>query len=189
MGLFSLEHGRAAYFADFAFYGLWVAVLAALAARACPAGLAWQAAACGLAGLAGWTLVEYALHRYVLHGVQPFCRWHAMHHDRPRALIASPTLFTASLFGVLVFAPALWLTAPWQACAMMAGVLTGYLAYAALHHLAHHGHIDGVWMRRHQRWHALHHRRGSEACYGVSLPLWDHVFGSARPAALARRGP
>jgi sterol desaturase/sphingolipid hydroxylase (fatty acid hydroxylase superfamily) len=43
----------------------------------------------------------------------------------------------------------------------------------------HQLHGQGLWLRRHRRWHALHHHAGAEACYGVSLRLWDHVFGSA----------
>jgi sterol desaturase/sphingolipid hydroxylase (fatty acid hydroxylase superfamily) len=36
-------------------------------------------------------------------------------------------------------------------------------------------------------WHALLHRRqGPGVCYGVTSPLWDHVFGSTSQAGRAR---
>jgi cyclopropane-fatty-acyl-phospholipid synthase len=29
-----------------------------------------------LAGLLGWSLIEYGVHRFVLHGLAPFRRWY-----------------------------------------------------------------------------------------------------------------
>ncbi|GAB1426064.1 hypothetical protein MASR2M16_32980 [Thauera terpenica] len=48
-------------------------------------GVGW-AMLMGLAGLVGWTLIEYLLHRFMLHRVEPFRAWHVEHHrhaDRP----------------------------------------------------------------------------------------------------------
>jgi sterol desaturase/sphingolipid hydroxylase (fatty acid hydroxylase superfamily) len=185
MGLLSLEQGRAWVRADFAFYGLLVLALAAAALLGTPrdewaAALGWTAA-----GIAAWTLAEYGLHRYVLHGVQPFRRWHELHHARPRALIATPTLLTAALFLVFVFLPAWWLAPAWRAYAATLGVMVGYLAYIGTHHAVHQAHGQGAWLKRQRRWHALHHRQGAQACYGVSVRLWDHVFGSAGAGAKA----
>lgn len=73
MGLLSLEHSKAAYRADLALHGAAVA------------------------GLAGWTAIEYAMHRFVLHGMPPFRAWHALHHARPSARIGAPTLLSGSL--------------------------------------------------------------------------------------------
>jgi len=186
MSCMSLEQDRLAAWADFGFYGLAVLALAAVAVFELPAHHAWQAAGWVLAGVVGWTLAEYALHRFVLHGVQPFKRWHGLHHERPQAYIATPTLLTAGLFAGLILAPAWWLLPAWLASALVLGVLVGYLAYILMHHAAHHGHGASAALRRHKRWHALHHRAGSQACYGVSLPLWDHVFRSARPQVRQR---
>jgi sterol desaturase/sphingolipid hydroxylase (fatty acid hydroxylase superfamily) len=186
MGLLSLEQDRTLVWADFAFYGLMVVLLAAAVLHSLPGGHAGRALACVGAGLGGWTLAEYALHRYVLHGLQPFKRWHALHHARPQALIATPTLLTAALFALLVLLPAWWLFPLWSASALVLGVALGYLAYIVTHHAVHHAHGSSRWLRRHKRWHALHHREGSMACYGVSLPLWDHLLGSARPQVRQR---
>jgi hypothetical protein len=154
MGLLSLEQDIALVRADFAFYGLLVVVMAIMALATMPEGLAWQAAGWVLAGAAAWTLAEYALHRFVLHGVQP------------------------------------WVLVPhWRASALMLGVLTSYLAYIVTHHVVHHAHGGGRWLHHHKRWHALHHRAGAQACYGVSLRLWDHVFGSAGTGVRHRTDP
>ena len=186
MGLLSLEQDEALVHADFAFYGSLVLVFAGVTVADAPPGQVWQTAAWVLAGLAGWTLAEYGLHRFVLHGVQPFARWHALHHARPQALIATPTLLTAALFAALVVAPAWWLLLSWRAAALVLGVAIGYLAYIAMHHAVHHGPAGSAWLKPHKHWHAAHHRAGARVCYGVSLPLWDHVFGSARAGVRQR---
>ncbi len=180
MGLMALEHSKTAYRADFAFYGTLVAGLGGLIAWRSPQGLRWELTAVVLAGFALWTLIEYALHRFVLHGLEPFRSWHAEHHDRPTALICSPTAFSASLVAVLVFLPALALAGPWFACAITLGVLAGYLMYAVAHHATHHWRADNEWSRRRKRWHAMHHHAKGPGCFGVTSSFWDSVFGTGK---------
>src|SRR5579872_4351436 len=92
-----LEHGRAAYVADFALLfasttGLAAFLVASTRER-------WiEIAAFVSAGLAGWTLIEYLAHRFVLHGLQPFSSWHALHHRQQTDLIYAPTILTTTLF-------------------------------------------------------------------------------------------
>lgn len=190
-GLFRFEHGPAAYRADFVLYGLGVAALAAGAVlsawRGAPADaaltLAWV-----LAGGALWTALEYALHRSVLHGLEPFRHWHAEHHLRPQARIGSPTLLTAAGFAALVWLPAWALLGRDPAVALTLGVVSGYWAYGLIHHMLHHGPTGPAWLQRRRRWHALHHARsqaghtaGSDrpVCFGVTTLFWDHVWRSA----------
>lgn len=180
MGLLSLEHSKGAYRADFALYGVWVAALAAFLLLATPRALRLETGLLAVAGALGWSAIEYVLHRYVLHGLQPFRGWHEQHHRRPTALICAPTILSASLIGTLVFLPALVLGGPWRACALTLGVSAGYLAYAVTHHATHHWRADSAWLKRRKRWHALHHH-GMErpgCCYGVTSGLWDRVFGT-----------
>lgn len=182
MGLFSIEHSPAAYRADFVLYGLAVPVLAAmLIVEGPPDRLLELLAAVGL-GTLGWSLAEYLLHRFVLHGVPPFSRWHAEHHRRPSALIGSPTLLSATLIAGGVFAPLAWRADFWLACAVTLGVATGYLAYTVMHHVLHHWHQHWPWLMQRQRFHVRHHQRSAPpACYGVTSPLWDRVFGTSDP--------
>jgi cyclopropane-fatty-acyl-phospholipid synthase len=180
MRIFSLHQDTSAVVADFAFYGLGVALAAGVALATVPQGQGASALTWALAGGLVWTLVEYLMHRFMLHGLQPFKRWHALHHENPRAHIATPTLLTAAGFACFVVAPAWWLAPPGRAAALVLGVLTGYLAYTATHHVVHHARRRGAWLRARSQWHARHHGAGAPCCYGVSLPLWDHVFGSAR---------
>ena len=179
MSLFTLEQSRLAYRADFALYGAAVLVLAAFLLVHGPREQGLVMVAFALTGLVSWTLVEYVLHRFVLHGLQPFRRWHAEHHLRPMALICAPTILSATLIATLVFLPALALSNLWCACAMTLGMLTGYLAYAITHHATHHWRADNAWLKRRKRWHALHHHTEQQGYYGVTSTFWDYVFGSS----------
>ena len=185
MGLMSLEHSRAAYRADFALYAAAVAGLAAFLLVAGPQERRGAIMTFALLGLLAWTAIEYGLHRFVLHGLPPFRRWHLEHHERPSALICAPTLVSASLIAALVFLPALLLGDLWRACALTLGVLAGYLAYAITHHATHHWRTDNAWFKRRKRWHALHNHAGPPGCYGVTSAFWDLVFGSSRSKARA----
>lgn len=188
MRLLSFEHGRAAYRADFVLYAAAVAGLSALLLAVGPSGHGLALGASLLAGVLGWSLIEYGLHRFVLHGVAPFRRWHEKHHARPTALICTPTLLSATLIGIFVFLPAALLGDRWLACALTLGLLVGYLGYAVTHHAIHHWGSGGAWLMRRKRWHALHHRRGGGArCYGVTSSFWDRVFDSAVNHASVRQ--
>lgn len=181
MSLFTIEHSKAVYRADFALYGAAVAVLATFLLVAGPPGQRLEIAVFAGVGLAGWTLIEYALHRFVMHGLQPFSRWHVEHHQRPTALISTPTILSATLIATLVFLPTLVLSGNlWRACALTLGVLVGYMPFSITHHAIHHWYADSAWLMQRKRWHALHHNSiGQSGYFGVTSAFWDHVFGSA----------
>jgi sterol desaturase/sphingolipid hydroxylase (fatty acid hydroxylase superfamily) len=181
MSIFSLEHGKVGYWADYAVYAVVVLVLAVSLLALGPASRWVSIALTALAGLAIWTLVEYAMHRFVLHGMEPFQSWHAKHHERPTALISAPTILSATLIAFLVFLPALMFAGPRYACALTLGLTIGYFVYAVTHHATHHWRADNAWLKRRKSWHARHHHaRGSAAgCFGVSSSFWDRVFRSS----------
>jgi sterol desaturase/sphingolipid hydroxylase (fatty acid hydroxylase superfamily) len=183
MQFIRLEHSKLAHRVDFALYGITVAVLAVFLLVEVPRGQRFETAAFALAGLVSWTAIEYVLHRFVLHGLQPFSRLHAEHHQRPTALIFTPTILSATAIAALVFVPALLVAGLWHACALTLGVLTGYVAYTITHHAIHHWRSDNAWLKQRKRWHALHHRCIAQPGYfGVTSTVWDHVFGSTRGA-------
>lgn len=183
MPSFTFEHRRWVYWTDAGLYGLAVILLSThLVVSADPAIerlllLAWV-----VLGIFVWTLMEYLLHRFVLHGLPPFAAWHAEHHRRPLALICAPTLLSGSLIGFLVYLPSLAMMGLWQSLALALGVLIGYLAYTLLHHATHHWRAaSGTWLQRRRYWHALHHSRQVQGCYGVTTELWDQVFRTMPP--------
>jgi sterol desaturase/sphingolipid hydroxylase (fatty acid hydroxylase superfamily) len=185
MRLLELESSRWAYRADFVLYGLAVAGLTLATLTGTPTRDWPLLAAVMVSGYLLWGLLEYLLHRFVLHGLQPFRGMHEQHHQRPQERLGTPTVVSAPLFAALVFLPAWGLLGLWPACALMTGVLAAYLAYSITHHLCHHGLGEkmgkGAWLARRQRWHARHHVRVQAiGCYGVSQGFWDYVFGTAR---------
>jgi sterol desaturase/sphingolipid hydroxylase (fatty acid hydroxylase superfamily) len=188
MGIFSLEHSRAAYWADFVLYGVSTLLLSSLLLARSPPELGLEVLSCVLGGLLGWSAIEYVLHRFVLHGLAPFQGWHAEHHARPRALIGTPTILSATLIATLVFLPALLLGNLWRACALTLGLLIGYLAYAVMHHALHHWRAEHAWFKRRKHWHALHHRADLGGHYGVTSAFWDHALGTAQPRQRANAG-
>jgi len=183
MSIFDFEHSQTACRVDLAFYALLCAGLVVFLVWAAPRGLEFELAALALAGLLAWTLIEYGLHRFVLHGLAPFSRWHEEHHRRPLAHIYSPTIVSAGLILLLVFLPMWPLTGAWQAAALSLGVLIGYSAYSVMHHALHHWHSERPWFVRLRRSHAQHHyfsTRGDSlgVQFGVTTNGWDQVFGT-----------
>jgi len=181
--MFELEHSKGAYWADFGAYALFVAGMSVGLPLLAPRDQWVAMAVLTATGLVAWSLVEYLMHRFILHGLEPFSTWHSKHHARPTALISSPTVLSASLISLLVFAPAALAATAWMAAALTLGVVAGYLAYALCHHGTHHWRAETRWFKERKRWHALHHRDGGGQCYGVTFALWDRVFrtGPRRP--------
>ena len=177
--LFALESSRTGYLLDFGLYG------ASILALATDLGLhtrgSWSSSvALALLGALSWTLVEYLVHRHVLHGLQPFKRWHEVHHRRPQALLGTPTIFSAALILAFVFVPAVLLGSERTACALTTGFLLGYFAYGVVHHATHHWRAGSDWLLERKRWHALHHHGRFPGRYGVTSGFWDRVFGTSQ---------
>lgn len=184
----SLEHGPWARRADLLAYAAAIVVLAAWLVLRPAADGHGATLARVLAGVVAWTLIEYLVHRFVLHRVHPFKGWHAAHHARPQAAIGLPTPISAALFAGLVYAPAAWLAGPALARDFTLGVLVGYLAYALVHQGVHRPAAGRRWLARQRRWHARHHAAtGSAVAWGVTSAFWDHVFGTSPPRVRVRR--
>jgi cyclopropane-fatty-acyl-phospholipid synthase len=181
MNVLTIEQSKAAYWADFAFYGTTIMVLAVTLAVGTPHAQWPRLAFLAITGVVGWSALEYLVHRFLFHGVQPFRRWHAEHHARPTAFICAPTIVTASVLGTFLFLPAWLIGDAWSACALTLGVLCGYVAYATTHHAIHHWRAKSAWLRRRQRWHFIHHSAQRPCCYGVTSGTWDTACGSTRP--------
>jgi sterol desaturase/sphingolipid hydroxylase (fatty acid hydroxylase superfamily) len=68
-----------------------------------------------------------------------------------------------------------------------AGLVTGYVCYDMLHYAMHHFRLTSpvlAFLRRH---HMQHHAVSWDKRFGVSSPLWDHVFGTEPTAAGDKR--
>jgi sterol desaturase/sphingolipid hydroxylase (fatty acid hydroxylase superfamily) len=145
--------------------------------------LSGSAALAGVSILVGWFVwgfLEYALHRWVLHGRFPAARrGHARHHADRTALISTPALV------VMGTAAATWvllsMILPTDAAYLVVfGLYAGYNYYALLHHLQHRCDRPLGWLARLERAHRLHHVWPT-VNYGVTTMFWDRVFDTFQP--------
>lgn len=152
-------------------------------------------------GLVFWTLVEYLVHRYVLHGVFPirpslwsrflnkaFDHLHWQHHLRPW----DGNHINGTLFDTLwVVAPIWTLTflAPIHtAPAFFSGFMLGYVIEEWCHHSVHFYVFNWPWFRGLKARHFYHHsKRGAHILFGLSNGFWDEVVGTGLPAAAPHR--
>lgn len=139
-------------------------------------------AGCAFAGFASWTLLEYLLHRFILHGVEPFRGWHAEHHRDPNAPMRTPLAFSGLLLLALVVPPLMAIDDGWLATGLALGLLAGHVAQEITHHLLHARDAAGSrWLARCQRQHLLHHGPYPSCAYGTLTGFWDRAFGTQAP--------
>lgn len=135
------------------------------------------------AGLFFFTFVEYIMHRYLYHIPATSERkkkisytMHGVHHDYPKdksrlamppvlSLIIATVLFIIyrAVLGDYVFG-------------FLAGFLIGYAAYLAVHYSVHAFKVPNNFLKILWQHHSIHHYRESDRAFGVSSPLWDHIF-------------
>jgi sterol desaturase/sphingolipid hydroxylase (fatty acid hydroxylase superfamily) len=172
---------KAGYFADFVVYPpIVLALLVYAATHSGTLSLIQWSIAC-LAGMATWTLLEYTIHRGILHRVRYFAEMHGMHHDSPSDLVGSPTWLTLAIicFGVLL--PLWWQTNFDFAISITTGLMLGYLWYVTVHFAIHHWNpAPTTYLHRAQRRHLVHHYSRQPCNFGVTTGFWDLFFGTIR---------
>lgn len=179
MRLFDPERSPMAYRFDLLFYGIAPLCLVLLLWAYGPSEAKAELLVLALIGVFIWTFIEYALHRFVLHGLPPFSQWHEQHHLKPNARICLPTAMSLSLIQVLVFLPCWLLLDFWRACSLTLGVLVGYALYTHVHHALHHAKLSNAWLIERKIYHAQHHARHARpGHYGVTTLFWDRLFGT-----------
>lgn len=168
-------------------FGFWVPALLGLVGWVLYDGMALGTLALLVfMGWLAWSLTEYLLHRFVFHwiGERPWQRrfhfiFHGVHHDFPqdsRRLVFP--LGVSIPLGLVFFLGMDLLFSRAVACALFAGFGGGYLAYDGIHYFTHHVPAKRSIGKFLKRYHMVHHHAGVEARWGVSIPLWDRVFGT-----------
>ncbi|ONH66568.1 Ceramide very long chain fatty acid hydroxylase SCS7 [Cyberlindnera fabianii] len=139
-------------------------------------------------GLFVWTLIEYAMHRFLFHlddhlpdhpiALTVHFLLHGVHHYLPMdqyRLVMPPTLFVALCypFYKLVFSilPYYW------ACCGFAGGFMGYIMYDCTHYILHHAKLPS-YLQKLKKYHLEHHYKNYELGFGVTSWFWDRVFGT-----------
>ncbi len=133
-----------------------------------------------LFGLFVFTLVEYSIHRWLLHDPRSVLyQAHEAHHLDPQKPSA---FFFAASFVVLM---PIWLFLNsllhlHGASFFLCGFSAGYFYYGALHHFEHTTRINQIpfrWLQGRWAAHSVHHRLDSSN-FGVMTSFWDYVFGT-----------
>jgi len=148
------------------FRGSWLALIAATAF-----------------GFLCWGFLEYALHRWLLHGrIHLPRRGHAEHHVDARKLISTPALIIGCLAAGLYLLLGEVIDAG-VASLIIFGIYAGYNYFAFLHHLQHHKArrmAQFSYFRELGRLHQVHHQTGS-VNFGTTTLLWDKLLGTFQP--------
>ena len=136
-----------------------------------------------ISGVLTFTLLEYLMHRYLFHlpptserNIKIAYAVHGIHHEFPKdkdrlamppyLSIVLATLFLflfEALMGNLAFG-------------FTAGFLVGYAGYLFVHYIVHAFQVPNnifkvLWVH-----HGIHHHKSPDKAFGVSSPLWDHIF-------------
>ncbi len=146
---------------------------------------------CLLLGLFLWTFSEYMLHRFLFHHKPTTPRqerilflFHGIHHAQPQVKTRLVMPFAVSIpmalifFGLFYLILAVLLGSPQWVAPMLAGFLSGYLAYDLIHYATHHFPMRSGYARYLKRHHMMHHFKDPATRFGVSSPAWDWVFGT-----------
>jgi len=149
-----------------------------------------------LLGILAWSLAEYVLHRWVFHwtndtawGKRVHFLLHGVHHDFPsdkdRLVMPLPTSVPLAIIFYALFTLTLGRTIGEP---FFAGFAIGYLFYDGTHYYVHHFVPTTRWGKFLRRHHMTHHFADHDGGFGVSSPLWDHVFRTL-PAKSNRSKP
>ncbi len=152
----------------------------------------WIALVSFTGGVIAWTLLEYFVHRYVLHGRFPsgpsfyrrfthryFDHLHWEHHARPwdgdhiSGTLNDTLRFSAVFVALAALSPLH--TGP----VFVAGLLQAYVVEEWIHHSVHFYNFKNRYFRYIKRHHLFHHSpKGTEMGFGLSSGFWDVVWGT-----------
>jgi len=147
-------------------------------------------------GIFSWTLIEYALHRFIFHysacsafGRRFVYAAHLSHHEHPRATNRLFSGLVISLPIAMAYLLLAWLAtgSSRTAAYLFTGLVAGYSCYEWLHFQAHHLRPRLRLFRYLRRYHLLHHYQSPDHRFGVTSPLFDLLFGTFRPVRKHRR--
>lgn len=137
-----------------------------------------------------YPLVEYVLHRWVLHATwlykspmtaKVWKRIHYDHHQNPHDLsVLFGALYTTLPTILLITLPLGWLVggASGAMAAMAAGLLV-FAGYEFCHCVQHLPFTpESRWLREIKKRHLAHHFHSEQGNFGITSGIWDRVFGT-----------
>lgn len=176
------------------FYSALVLCLLAIAPRAT---FSWRQTVLMIgSGILSWTLIEYALHRFIFHykarsdfGRKFVYAAHLSHHENPRTTnrLLSGLMISLPIATAYLLLTSLATGSLRAAAYLFTGLVAGYCCYEWLHFQAHHRRPRLRLFRYLRRYHLLHHYQTPDHRFGVTSPLLDVLFGTFRPVRKPRR--
>ena len=150
----------------------------------------WQPLVAGAVTVAIYPLIEYLIHRFVLHSTGLFKhkstakvwkRIHYDHHQNPHDLaVLFGALYTTLPTIAVIALPVGWLLAgPAGALAAFGTACVVFCVYEFVHCVQHLPFTPkSAWLRNLKKRHLAHHFHSEHGNYGITTNLWDHVFGT-----------
>ncbi|MBL7924590.1 MAG: sterol desaturase family protein [Bacteroidia bacterium] len=139
-------------------------------------------------GLLVFSLVEYSIHRWLFHfhastERQKILKYkiHGVHHEFPKdkdRLVMPPVL---SILIALLFYGFFSVIFEEEVLLFFPGFLSGYSTYLLIHYAVHRFRPPANFFRILWTHHALHHYKSEDSAFGVSMPVWDHLFKTMPP--------
>jgi sterol desaturase/sphingolipid hydroxylase (fatty acid hydroxylase superfamily) len=183
---------RRRFYPSSALYTAYGAFMLALGLRS---GRPYTALAYFAGGVAVWTLVEYLVHRFVLHGRFPegnnvyrrfthkyFDPLHWEHHARPWDGNHVNGTLKDTLHFAIVFIAVAFLFPLATAPQLVAGLLVAYVCEEWVHHSVHFYRFENRYFRYIRRHHLYHHSpKGMEVGFGLTNGFWDIVWDTRIP--------
>jgi sterol desaturase/sphingolipid hydroxylase (fatty acid hydroxylase superfamily) len=140
-------------------------------------------------GVLLWSLIEYLLHRFVLHArpqtpalLAVVEKLHLGHHRNPQderkitVPLSASLPIVSVLLGLYRLMAGSWQVAAW----LLTGSIAGYLYYETVHFWMHCGARHGRWLGPQRTRHLSHHYKDSARGFGVTTQLWDLILGTSR---------
>jgi len=150
----------------------------------------WQPLVAAIVTAALYPLVEYLVHRFLLHSTFMFKhrstakvwkRIHYDHHQNPHDLsVLFGALYTTLPTIALIALPLGWLVAgPSGAFAAFAAACIVFCGYEFVHCVQHLPFTPRLnWLRDLKKRHLAHHFHNEQGNFGITSNVWDHVFGT-----------
>jgi sterol desaturase/sphingolipid hydroxylase (fatty acid hydroxylase superfamily) len=146
-------------------------------------------------GVMAWTLLEYLVHRFILHGRFPdgpgffkhrvhtfFDTMHADHHQRPWDGMYINGYLDSIPFAALLVAVSFLLTPYYKAPVLVAGLLQCYVLEEWIHYSVHFCRFRSRYFQYIRFHHWYHHSpHGSARGFGLTSGLWDRISDTRLP--------
>ena len=136
-------------------------------------------------GVSSWTLLEYILHRYILHynakskvGQAIVNRLHQFHHGTPSddSQVCMPLLLTLPIW-ITVWVLILAFGGNFEGAAQyVSGLALMMTIYDITHYSTHYMKPTNALLKYLKKYHMDHHFLGENRKFGVTSPFWDLVF-------------